>query len=351
MSTFELTPEAIKYYEEQVTSTVQGRVFGLDIAGMIRKKLEEAVISPISRYTQDLLRTMEDISRAVREGDFQKFVKLMLPFILTSFGISLAFDLLQTSVFGVSINLRKTIDKIDRLINPELIVSSLIGVMVGTGIETPAKYLFNQIFTPALPDIKTLSIGFIKGYYNQDKLFKYYRAHGLPTEFHKLVLDLNDFTPSVSYIERIYRYYPIDDKVLTDWLLENGVLKEELDFWKKYLEYTVIRDELSKFESIIRDHYINGMISDRELDDFLAELKPRKSERDLLAKMWKLIKLKKIYQYYIEKNVNLYRKGVIDAEELKDRLSKFIYDTDIVEGIVLVEASKQGIDYKGRLEL
>jgi hypothetical protein len=66
--------------------------------------------------------------------------------------------------------------------------------------------------------------------------------------------------------------------------------------------------------------------------------------------MWKMLKMKNVYKMYVDKQIYLFRKGVIDASELEKRLQVFIVDTDIAEAITLIELAKQGVDFKGKYE-
>jgi len=339
-----LEPEKAKQYVEEWEGLQKG------VSNVLENLIKNNVLTPLSNTLDSIKRDLQNVSVLIQEGRLGEAIGKLLPYITSSLMLSLSLDLLQTSVFGFSVNLRKTIDKIDRLINPELIVSTLIGVMVGTGVETPAKAFFNSVFTPSIPDIRTLVIGYFKGYYSLNELKRYLEFHGYHGKWHNLIIDLNDYTPSIYSLERIVRYYPVPREKLLDWLRENGVTEDELEFWINYLEYSSIRDELSKYETIIRDLYINGYISDEELREYLEELKVNPRERDLVKDMWLMLKMKKVYSYYVDKNIYLFRKGVIDANTLIDRLGKFIVDTDILEGIVMVECARVGIDYKGRLE-
>ena len=345
LSTLEvLEPEKVEKYVEEYESLQKG------VSKTLEVLIKNSVITPLSNMLENIRKDLQDVSKLIFEGRVGDAVVKLIPYITSSMMLSLTLDLLQTSVFGFSVNLRKTIDKIDRLVNPELIISTLIGVMVGSGVETPAKYLFNSLFTPVLPDIRTLAIGYFKGYYSEGELKRYLEFLGFNSRWHNLLIDLNDFTPSVPFIERITRYYPVPKEVLIDWLKENGVREGEIEFWLKYFEYSAIRDELSKYETVIRDLYINGYISDKELDKYLEVLKVNPMERNLVKDMWLMLKMKKVYSYYVDKNLYLFRRGIIDTKTLLDRLSKFIVDVDIVEGIAMVELAKMGIDYKGRLE-
>jgi hypothetical protein len=313
--------------------------------------VKNVLITPITNLYNTLINDMRETASAFMSGDIAKALQKLLPYIVTSVGISLTFDLLQTQILGISINLRKTLDKIDRIFSPEIALSIFAGQLLHNAVEIPVSRYLKSIFTPEIPDLRTLSIGYFKGYYDINELKKYYRMAGYNDRFHDLILDLNDFTPSMSYIERIVRYYPVSKDMLLDWLKENGVRKEELGFWLDYLNYTMLRDEYAKYETIVRDLYVSGYMSDVELDYYLQQLKANPRERDIVKQMWRMLKMKNLYKMYVDKQIYLFRKGVIDASELEKRLQAFITDTDIAEAIVLLELAKQGVDSKGKYEV
>jgi len=313
--------------------------------------VNDLIITPISGLYSTFINDMREVSFSLLSGDIAKAFQKLLPYIVTSVGISLTFDLLQTQILGISINLRKTLDKIDRIFSPELTLSIFMGQLLHNAVEIPVSRYLKSVFTPEIPDLRTLSIGYFKGYYDINTLKNYYRMAGYNDIFHDLILDLNDFTPSMSHIERIIRYYPVSKDVLVDWLTENGVRREELDFWLDYLDYVMLRDEYSKYETIIRDLYVSGYMTDTELDFYLQQLKANLRERDIVKQMWKMLKMKNLYKMYVDKQIYLFRKGVIDAGELEKRLQTFIVDTDIAEAIVLIELAKQGVDSKGKYEV
>jgi len=312
--------------------------------------IRNVLITPLTNLYNTLINDMKEASQHFMSGDIAKAIQKLLPYIITSVGVSLTFDLLQTQILGISINLRKTLDKIDRIFSPEIALGIFAGQLLHNAVEIPVSRYLKSVFTPEIPDLRTLSIGYFKGYYNISELRKYYRMAGYHDRFHDLILDLNDFTPSVAHIERIVRYYPVSKNMLIDWLTENGVRREELNFWLDYLNYATLRDEYAKYEAVIRDLYVSGYLSDAELDYYLQQLKANPKERDVVKSMWKMLKMKNLYKMYVDKQIYLFRKGVISASELLERLQAFIVDTDIAEAIMLVELAKTGIDYKGKYE-
>jgi hypothetical protein len=341
-------PEVRKYIqslEQQKVNTAP-----LSIQAPYLDMIKNVLITPLINMYNAFINDMREISFAFMSGDIAKAFQKLLPYVITSFGLSLMFDLLQTQILGISINLRKTLDKIDRIFSPELTLSIFLGQLIHNAVEIPVSRYLKSLFTPEIPDLRTLSIGYFKGYYSLNELKNYYRMAGYNDVFHDLILDLNDFTPSVSYIERIVRYYPVNKEILVDWLRENGVRQDEIDFWLNYLNYVMLRDEYAKYETIVRDLYVSGYMSDAELDYYLQQLKANPRERDIVKQMWKMLKMKNLYKMYVDKQIYLFRKGVIDASELEKRLQAFITDTDIAEAIVLTELAKQGVDAKGKYE-
>jgi hypothetical protein len=336
----------IQHLEQQKVNTAP-----LNIHAPYLDMIKNVLITPLTNLYNTFINDMREVSFSFMSGNIAKAFEKLLPYIVTSVGISLTFDLLQTQILGISINLRKTLDKIDRIFSPEIALSIFAGEMLRNAVEIPVSRYLKSVFTPEIPDLRTLSIGFFKGYYSLEELRKYYRMAGYPDRFHDLILDLNDFTPSISYIERIVRYYPVNKEVLIDWLKENGVRKEELMFWLDYLNYAMLRDEYAKYEAVVRDLYVSGYMSDAELDYYLQQLKANPRERDVVKEMWRMLKMKNLYKMYVDKQIYLFRKGVIDASELEKRLQAFIVDTDIAEAITLVELAKQGVDAKGKYEV
>jgi len=335
----------VEYLEQQKVNTAP-----LNVQAPYLDMIKNVLITPLTNLYNTFINDMREVSFSFLSGDIAKAIQKLLPYIVTSVGISLTFDLLQTQILGISINLRKTLDKLDRIFSPELTLSIFMGQLLHNAVEIPISRYLKSVFTPEVPDIRTLSIGYFKGYYGLEELKKYYRMAGFNDRFHDLILDLNDFTPSISYIERITRYYPVPKEILVDWLKENGVRKEELEFWLDYLNYVMLRDEYAKYEYVLRDLYVSGYISDAELDYYLQQLKANPRERDIVKQMWKLLKMKNLYKMYVDKQIYLFRKGVIDASELEKRLQAFILDVDIAEAIVLIELAKQGVDAKGKYE-
>jgi len=338
-----------KYILEQLQRQ-QANTAPIQMYSPYLEMIKNIAVAPIQALINAIVNDMKQVAANVLNGDMAKAVEKLTPYLLTSFGLSLTFDLLQTTVLGTQINLRKTLDKLDRLLNPELALTMFLQNLNTVAVDIPSRYFLNATFTPLLPDVKTLSIGYFKGYFSFEELRKYYRMQGYADKFHDLILDLQDFTPSLPHIERIMRYYPVPKDVLEDWLRENGVKEDELQMWFDYLDYVMLRDEYTKYETIIRDLYVSGYISDAELDVYLQRLKANPQERAVIKEMWQLLKLKNLYKYYVDKQIYLFRKGTIDAETLLSRLQKFITDIDIAEAIVLVELARQGIDYTGRLE-
>ena len=309
---------------------------------LVEKSIKPAVESLFKRIVQD----MRKISGNIIDGKLEEAIIVALPYAISSIAAIVAVELLQTKFAGFGLDIKKTIDKIDRLISPELIFSALTGVMIGRGVELPGVYLFNSLFTPEIPSEQDIAQMYYEGKITREEAYRYMRFHGKSDKFTSKLLEIWDYTPSFYIIERFFKYYPPPDELLEEFLNKNRMVNpRHRKFYKEYFKWMLIRDEYEKIESAIKDLYVNGYLSEDEFMDVLEEVIRTEEEREATKEYADIIREKNLKKYFVNKNIYLYRHGVIDELTLLERLKDLDVSSDFAEAIVELEASRKGIEW------
>ena len=309
---------------------------------LINKHIKPLVEKLFKRFVED----MRGISQDIIEGKITDAVRLAMPYAISAIAATVAVELLQTKFAGFGLELRKTVDKIDRLISPELVFSALIGVMIGRGVELPGAYLFNSLFTPEIPSEQDIAQMYYEGKIGKEEAYRLMRFHGKSDKFTQLLFDIWDFTPSFYIIERFFKYYPPPDDLLEEFMNKNRMVNpKHRQFYKNYFKWMLIRDEYEKIESAIKDLYVNGYISEEDFEEILKEVIKTDEEREATKEYADLVREKNLMKYFVNKNIYLYRHGIIDEMELLQRLKDLGVTSDFAEAIVELEAARKGKEW------
>ena len=328
--------------EEHIKEVEEPQTTWKPLEDLINRTIKPFVEGIFKRFVGD----MRKISQNIIEGKLVDAAKVALPYAISAIAATVAIELLQTKFAGFGLDLRKTVDKIDRLISPELIFSALIGVMIGRGVELPGVYLFNSLFTPEIPSEQDIFQMYCEGFITKDEAYRLMRFHGKSDKFTDKLFTIWDFTPSWFAIERFYRYYPPPEDVLEEFFRKNRIINpKHKKYYKEYLNWLLIRDEFDRIGGAIRDLYVNGYISEEDFMEVLNYVIKTKVEREAIKQYADIVREKNLLKYYVNKNIYLYRHGVITELELLDRLKELGLDSDFAEAIVEYEAARKGKEW------
>jgi len=326
--------------------TLKGTLPEIDVGKVVRDWLDKTLAPEVRKLFDRIIGDMRKISENIIKGNIKDAVSVAFPYALTSLGIVLGIELLQTKVAGFGIEIRKFVDKVDRLVSPELVFSALTGVMIGRGVELPASYFFNSVFTPSIPSPNDIAQMYYENKITYEDAKRYMSFHGFSEDFMKKLFDIWDFTPSFYTIERFYRTYPMDNELLEEFFKKNRIVNpKHKEYYKNYLNWMVIRDELYKVESAIRDLYVKGFIDKGTLKKYLWDIKRHEQERYWFERYSDLLREKKLMELQMNTYIYLYRRGIYDELTLLEKLKEIGVDPTFAEAYVSYEASKRGIEW------
>lgn len=312
----------------------------------IMEFLEKSVKPAVEKMFKQIVSDMRKISANIIDGKLEQALITAMPYALASIATIVAVELLQTKFAGFGLDIKKTVDKIDRLISPELVFSALTGVMIGRGVELPGVYLFNSLFTPEIPSEQDVAQMYYEGKITREEAYRYMRFHGKSDKFTQKLFEIWDYTPSFYVIERFFKYYPPSDDLLDEFMNKNRMVNpKHRQFYKEYFKWMLIRDEYEKIESAIKDLYVNGYLDEEEFTDILEEVIKTEEEREATKEYADIVREKNLKKYFVNKNIYLYRHGVIDEMTLLERLKDLGLASDFAEAIVELEASRKGIEW------
>jgi len=328
--------------EEEIEKVGKPEEVFKPLMDLVEKSIKPAVESMFKRIVQD----MRKISGSIIDGKLEEAIVTALPYAVMSIATIVAVELLQTKFAGFGLDIKKTVDKIDRLISPELIFSALTGVMIGRGIELPGVYLFNSLFTPEIPSEQDIAQMYYEGKISREDAYRYMRFHGKSDKFTQKLFEIWDYTPTFYIIERFFKYYPPPDELLEEFMDKNRMVNpKHRAFYREYFKWMLIRDEYEKIEGAIKDLYVNGYIDEEEFEDILESVIKTEVERNVTKDYADIVRERNLRKYFVNKNIYLYRHGVIDEVTLLERLKDIGVTSDFAEAIVELEAARKGKEW------
>jgi hypothetical protein len=112
------------------------------------------------------------------------------------------------------------------------------------------------------------------------------------------------------------------------------------------IQKRVVRDELTKEYGLFLDSYAWGLMTDKELSDFLTASNFSASEIAYRLQTATLMKDKTMFKLLRDAEIYLYRKCVSNENQLLTVLQNLGISLDIANAIVRNEACKKGIDWE-----
>ena len=320
------------------------------ISEELGKTIEKIYDQSIAPLMNSLFKTFEsDLKKFyehLKKGNLAEATKIAGKYVLATLGIMLLIDLMETKVAGSGLNLTGLKSKIAKVLRFDEWFGAFFGGMMGTGVGKPTSYLANSILTPEIPSPQDLAQLRYEGLISEDQFKENMKYHGYSEDWARKLYTIWDFTPSFFIMERILREMYVPKEVFEEWLNKNRMVNEKhRQVYKDYFDYSPFRDEFMKIESALKSLYEYGFIDETTLRQAIEKIKPHPKTWEATKDYMDLLREKRLTYLMVQKEIYLYRKGVIDENELMNRLVKHGVDSDFAEAYVRLEAAKKGKEW------
>jgi hypothetical protein len=171
-------------------------------------------------------------------------------------------------------------------------------------------------------------------------------GQGFSKETAQALFNLFNYDLSPSEVLRLADYVPLESSWVEEKLDYAGLNETDKQVYKAAIEKKPMRDEINKAWSLFLDSYQWGLFTQSELTTFLNNAKFNSTEISWKIQTAELAKLKLRVKLMRDAEIYLYRKDVINENQLLLRLLNINIQKDIANAIVRNEAAKKGIDWE-----
>jgi hypothetical protein len=309
------------------------------LAQSVFKFVSEKVIAPLTevyKWVADkiigLFRSMFDAvlgllksitTPATPEKVYESVPTIMSSFMFYAFNPSLILAAMGVAIMGTKIDVSPISDTMNRLFNPEIILSFTIGAIFGMAIKTPLEYWAKRYFRPIKPDPLTLFGLYTRGYITREVL-KSELAYvtGYPDTYINGLIDIFEYNPSLFDLLRFADFVELSDEFIEESLRILGVKGKYKDIIKTLIKKRPLREEVRTFTRAIISAYAKGFIPLPFLREGLSALEIGKAERKILEDYATFVRNIEITEERIFILRTAFQKGLISEATLISELTK-----------------------------
>jgi len=172
--------------------------------------------------------------------------------VLLAYGFTFVLDFIPFTNVRIGAEIRR---KISTIVGDEFISGVTMGLIVGVGIETPLRYMFQSLFQPRIPDEGAVMGMYFEGIIDADEYTRLMGYHGYSPEWAWKMLEEAD--REIRYFEArfLLRYLPdIDPKKIYTWLRAEGYDEEVATCIVNAGLKEILREEIMKALGEWDDH-------------------------------------------------------------------------------------------------
>ncbi|MCJ7805237.1 hypothetical protein MUP46_01155 [Patescibacteria group bacterium] len=311
----------------------------------------DAISAPIKGFFDAVLGTIVEIKAKIEAGDITGAIIAVLPIVAICLGIFVIIDLLTTKVLGFGLDLSGVKEALKKVLKVDLLISAIMGAWIGAGIKSPVEQIANKIFRPSILSVSASTQLRNRGKLTEPQWRDNLARWGVPDGHMKYLLDLADQKPAIGVAMRMYQFIDIPDQALLWLMTENDITMPQVQtLYLRYFHANRLRDEMSAYLGHLKTAYLDGVISEDQLEIELLTFKGSQEEIDKILADMSMEFQRRLTMTEYETRTWLYRKGVYgetEAEEMfYDQLALLGVNTAIVNATVRLEASKKGIDWE-----
>lgn len=314
---------------------------GSGVVNLISKNVIDPILSAL-RWVQDQISgwvtsLWEEATRKIRGGSpmepqeaFSLVPSVVIPLALGTAGGMILLDVLSTKILGIGLDLSGIKEFLNRLAAPELIASTTIGVLLGTGIRDPLTQYFKSTFRTTLPSADEAFRMYYRGVITESELDSILARMGFKDEYIRGFKEIKKLLPGISdMISFIVKEAHMPEKQqefpqqLAEWLKLQGMEEEWAKlYWGAHWQLPSVTQV---YEMLWR-----GLVSREEVAAFLreADIEPRWRE--------KLIKISYKLPGRIESRWAL-EWGIWDEQKMAEFLKAEGLDPDFIPDVVKIE--------------
>lgn len=163
--------------------------------------------------------------------------------------ITALIDLASTRVLATGLNLQSLGNFVTQLINPQMFIGAVLGVLVGVGIKAPLTHHYNKWFRPAIPAIREAQEMMWKGKISMDQFKDVLAMHGMRDLYSDGFVEISRrIPPSPDLVRMVVREAFVEDMVIdapdvfAEYMTKSGYSAEWADrYWTAHFTPIALR--------------------------------------------------------------------------------------------------------------
>ncbi len=208
------------------------------------------------------------------------------------------------------------------------------GPVLRATIGQPLYEYYQEKYRPEMPTRSMVEEWLRLRLITQDDAKKLLAKLGYKDEYITKILVSAWKIPALGYVEDMLMLGLIDDAKALDFIRKLGYDDSTAVFMLTLMKFRAVKEQRGKYFNNIYKKYKYGMMSKEEALSALTQAgMPR-----ILAEWWiKAADIEKeieTYDEYIKGTIDLFVKGYIDEQELREELSKWIKDAEMIDAII-----------------
>jgi len=224
--------------------------------------------------------------------------------------------------------------------NFKLILGALAGSLVFAAITQPARYFYNSIFMPKLPDVRQLIELRSRGKLSKSDYTKYLKYHGFAPHLHDYFEELAITPVRYFALNAVARSGYFDEPFFKEELQRSGYSQRAQEVMLQMYRQTAQEATRGYYGSVVISRYREGIIDKDGLSEELKMLGYPEQLRSQLIIGAELYYDLDTVKDYVSAVRQAYRYGKITIDELKAQLAGLGLREDRIERIVAIELAR-----------
>jgi hypothetical protein len=216
------------------------------------------------------------------------------------------------------------------------------------GLIIPAERYWKKFYARGRPGFRDAFIMWRKGL--ADENLPYYillEDAGMPEDLARNYLQHAFYDPSPSELWRMARTIALPETYVDKKLTNAGLDDTDKEVYKKAILKEVIKEELRTVNTLLLDEYELGTLGQDEFAKWLKAWELSDDEVSLMLLAGDIRKSKFVLKLKRDAQIYLFRKQVIDAKTLEQRLTDLGIDASVANAIVENECARIGVEWTG----
>jgi len=224
--------------------------------------------------------------------------------------------------------------------NFKLILGALAGSLVFAAITQPARYFYNSIFMPKLPDVRQLIELRSRGKLSKSDYAKYLKYHGFAPHLHDYFEELAITPVRYFALNAVARSGYFDEAFFSEELQRSGYSQRAQEVMLQMYRQTANEAARGYYGSVVIRRYRAGIVDRDGLAEELKMLGYPETQRDQLITGAELYYDLDTVEDYVDAIRYSYRRGKITIDELRSKLASLGIRDDRIQRIVAIELSR-----------